>query len=117
MSNLIPRHQDAILDDRDRTVFKTSVNGSVTNFNLEVYETDVRVDSSSVACTVTLPYVAEAKGVIMTVTQVGTGTNNITVQDRDESSNWTDVVLNAAGEYVIVRSDGIKWHVVQSKTS
>lgn len=61
---------------------------------------------------ITLPSVIEAAGKIYTILQVS-GTNVTTIQDKDDSADWTDITdMDAVNDSVVLYSDGYKWHVL-----
>lgn len=71
----------------------------------------VRPDASAGAITITLPPVAEAKGRFYSIIpRVATGTNTVTIADKDDSECWTgDLVLNGKCDRVLLYSDGLAW--------
>lgn len=72
----------------------------------------VRASAVAAVVAITLPSVAEAKGRIYTiVARAASSAFPITIQDRDDSEGWTyDAVLSAAGELLVLYSDGLKWN-------
>jgi len=90
-------------------IANTAANGTDT---MEVYQTEVYVDNdASYTETLTLPPVAEAKGVTYTIRVVDDG-GHCTIQDQDDSLEWSDKATDADGEYIVLYSDGRQWHVV-----
>jgi hypothetical protein len=84
----------------------TAANGTDT---LEVYETEVYIDNDSTYTeTLTLPPVCAAKGRSYAIRTVDTG-GHTTIQDQDDSLEWTDLVTDADNEYVLLYSDGRQW--------
>jgi len=84
----------------------TAANGTHT---LAVYETEVYIDSdASYTETLTLPSVAAAKGRSYAIRTVDTG-GHTTIQDQDDSLEWSDLTTDADGEYVLLYSDGRQW--------
>ena len=73
-------------------------------------------DGDSGPITITLPSVAEAKGRFYSIlARDADGTNDITVQDQDDSEYWAgDVTMDGAGDRVLLYSDGLCWHTVTS---
>jgi hypothetical protein len=66
--------------------------------------------SASSAITVTLPPVAEAKGRFYSIfARLASGANTITIHDKHDSEGYTNIVLDAANEGVLLYSDGIRW--------
>jgi diaminopimelate epimerase len=88
-----------------------------TTATLAVYETAVLADSAAGAFTITLAPVAASKGLIVTITQVGTDGGNITIQDQDDSYGWSDMTMTALADHVCLYSDGLVWHVLHDTTT
>jgi regulator of extracellular matrix RemA (YlzA/DUF370 family) len=66
--------------------------------------------SASAAIVVTLPPVAEAKGRFYSIfARLASGSNTITITDKDDSEGFVDIVLDAADEGTLLYSDGIRW--------
>lgn len=82
-----------------------SVDDSVT---LTPRQNIIRVTGFSGAVAVTLPPVGECAGCIFAITVPDdASTNNVTVQDQDDSLEWSDSVINeAGGGKVLVFCDG-----------
>ena len=78
---------------------------------LALYEQTVICNTASYAGKVTLPNVTEAKGMTYNI-QLKTAGNNLTVQDRDDSEDWTDATLDAANDNMCVLSDGVRWSIL-----
>ena len=73
----------------------------------------VRATVAAANYAVTLPNVSSMAGEVVTVILDACGVGYaLTVQDNDESSGWKDIVLNGAGQYVILLSDGLRWRVL-----
>lgn len=70
----------------------------------------VRIVSAEVV-TVELPAVAEAAGLFFTVRAITDG-GGVTIQDKDDSLEWTDLVTDADAEYALLYSDGFQWFVL-----
>lgn len=82
---------------------------------LEVYEQQIRVDSTDGAVEIKLPSVAEAKGRFYSII-VETYVNAVTVVDQDDSYDWSDITHNGAGDGNLLYSDGFIWWVLVTKT-
>lgn len=82
---------------------------------LKVHQTVVYItlsDATDTATfTLTLPSVAEAKGMTYTI-RVLDSAGGGTIQDRDDSLEWSDKTNDADGEYIVLYSDGRQWHVL-----
>jgi len=82
---------------------------------LNVTDTEVEVANTS-AITITLPPVSEAKGRFYTIRKTSADAKAITIQDQDDSVNWTDInTLDAAHDRKMLYSDGKCWYEVGSK--
>lgn len=69
--------------------------------------------AAGVAFTITLPSVVEAAGQLYSITMVARdGVKDITVQDLANDAGLGDVVLDLAGEHVILLSDGYTWALI-----
>lgn len=71
----------------------------------------VTLDSTSGALTVTLPAVQKTKGQHFAIS-AKTYVSAITIQDNDESYDWTNISLDADNDGVLLYSDGMKYWVV-----
>jgi len=96
--------------ERLRTVFHT---GAGSTDNVELWERTWICNMASGTSTLYLPYVALAKGLRFTFL-VRTGSNILTIADRDDSEGWTDVTIEDAGDTLTVESDGTQWILVES---
>ncbi len=78
---------------------------------VHVYETNGAVQADYA---ITLPPVAEAAGLTFSFTVVeDISSYPVTIQDQDESFDWTDIVLTANNEHVLLYSDGRTWQVIK----
>lgn len=104
------RHRDQFTN-QDRFV---SIDADAT---LKVNEQVAHVSGFSAAVAVTLPPVAQASGQIYVINVTeDASTNNITVQDQDESRDWADIVIDqAAGATVVLYSTGDEWLIISFK--
>ena len=75
---------------------------------LEVYEQNVLVTSTG-AYAITLPPVSEARGLMYSIYFVSDG-GDVTIQDQDDSFDWSDMVMTANNDRVLLYSDGRTWH-------
>lgn len=85
------------------------------NASLSVTEQHVTVKSDSSAVTLTLPDVSEAKGKMFSVVALNGQTNNVTVEDNDESLEWTDITMAGDLACLLLFSDGRTWYTIASK--
>lgn len=80
-------------------------------YSMKVTDQVVHVTNAS-DFAITLPSVIEAAGKIYTILQVS-GTNTTTIQDIDDSADWTNITtMDAVNDSVALYSDGYKWHVL-----
>jgi len=111
---------EAIVPESLQTVFWNTVATTDITRQLLAYETTIIVSTAAAAGTLYLPNVAEAKGLTYTIIQKVAG-NNLVVKDGSNyaaiSQNWSDITLNFANEFVVLRSDGCKWATVDSALS
>ena len=96
--------ESGIVKEADRT---EAITASAT---LEVYEQLAICDSTDGAMTLTLPPVGEAKGKFYSII-FETDNGDLTVQDQDDSYDWSDLTADDAGECLLLYSDGFKWHI------
>ncbi len=78
----------------------------------------VRVNDLSIAGTITLPPVVECAGRIYSIRDCGglTSSYNVTIQDKDDSRDWSDDTLDSAEDSLLLYSDGEKWHKILDDT-
>jgi len=76
----------------------------------------VTLDSTDGAITVTLPPVQTVKGQIFAIS-AKTYVTAITIQDNDESYDWTNISLDADNDGALLFSDGMKFWVVTDNYS
>lgn len=81
---------------------------------MDVSDNVLHVTGFSAAVAITLPPVAQAAGQIYAIKVLDDASvNNVTVQDQDESRNWTDQdIVNASGGKIVLLSDGEEWHIL-----
>jgi hypothetical protein len=96
---------------RGQTVFLDSEDYQVT-----LQDRAIRYDGSGTdANTITLPPVAKAAGLIITISATIADTAALTVQDyNDDSDVWADLTLDADNDRVALYSDGIQWWQFQN---
>lgn len=76
--------------------------------DIELYENPV---IASGEITLTLPPVAEAKGLHFAIHAPTGNDDNVTIAHHSDSYDWSNVVLNAANDGALCYSDGRKWWV------
>lgn len=96
-------------DQQVRSKFLRVSNESAT---LGVHDRVTIAESNTDALTLTLPNVGEAAGKMFTITAPNGATNTVTVQDNDESMNWSDLSMDANNDQVVLYSDGLSWMVL-----
>lgn len=84
--------------------------------SINVWDQACIIDSTDGAFTVTLPPVAEAKGKIYTFYMTVDG-GDVTIQNRDDCPDWTDLSFTAITDKAILYSDGLIWWVLASSTT
>lgn len=73
--------------------------------------------ASATAITVTLPPVSEARGLFFSFYMKLSNTGDCTVQDQDDSLGWSDAVMTATDDYLLLYSDGLRWWKVCDLTT
>lgn len=87
---------------------------SDANLSMAVYNRIVKVTLTSTNnSTITLPSVAEASGKYY-IELVAVGTGDVTIQDKSDDAAFADVILSAAGDYVLMEAIGDRWVTVTS---
>jgi len=67
---------------------------------------------------VDLPYVGEAQGMLLSLfVAAASATYTVTVRDRNDSANWTDLVFKAANDYALLYCDGRMWFTILEVTT
>lgn len=100
---------------KDAVKHVTFVAVTFITYQMKVNDLVVLVDTTAAAGTITLPPVAECAGRIYSIRDVGdySGTNNVTIEDKDESVDWgSDEALKATKDSMLLYSDGEKWHKI-----
>jgi hypothetical protein len=86
----------------DKFVVKTAA------ATLTVREQQVRANTTAGAMAITLPPVGEARGLTFSII-LETDGGNLTIQDGDDSYNWTDLTCDDALDGFLLYSDGFVW--------
>lgn len=73
--------------------------------------------SDATAVVLTLPPVAEARGLFFSFYMKLSNTGDCTIQDQNESLGWTDKVMTATDDNVLLYSDGLRWWVLVDVTT
>ena len=60
----------------------------------------------------TLPNVSEAAGMLINFRATIANSKVVTVQDNDESLEWSDLTLDTDEDYTLLYSDGERWHTL-----
>ena len=79
---------------------------------LEPYENVVEITTVAASFALTLPNVALAAGKHFSIHLVSANSKAVTLQDQNESVDWTDKTLDADADGILLYSDGRKWWVV-----
>ena len=69
--------------------------------------------TDTATATATLPFVAEAKGQTVTVVGIDVA-GGITLQDQNDSENWSDLTIDTNADRVTLFSNGQQWVVVEN---
>lgn len=80
-----------------------------TTYQMTPYDHSVITDSSGALFTITLPPVAECRGMSYHISFGGSGTNVVTVADKLNDSGYSDQTMNAVGEHVLLHCNGERW--------
>lgn len=92
----------AVVSGDDRMVVKTAA------ATLKLYEQQVQADTTLGAMTITLPGVAEAKGLLFSII-LETDNGDLSIADADDSYNWSDLTCDGAKDGYLLYSDGLVW--------
>ena len=99
----------------DNRVLITAEAGDTDTYSLAVYEQIVEVDSTLGTLTVYLPDVAEAAGLVYSITAKTGATKTVTVTEKASGNSYdfpSDPSLNADLDRVLLASDGKRWWIV-----
>lgn len=97
------------IDDTIATDHLKMVTAATT---LKTYETVVRASQLAASFAVTLAPVSKMRGKFVSVQVVNANSQAMTLQDANDSQDWTDLTLDANNDGVLLFSDGLKWWVV-----
>jgi len=103
------RDVDAVVHPTEEVYVFTSTETGET-YAVPIYVETVLVDCSSYTCTITLPNESECRGMTKTV-RILSGTEECTIADK---AGNTLLGCEDTGDYLIVRSDGSDWNIVES---
>lgn len=107
MSTRVPQTEQHIAKEGASLV--TYITAAAT---LELWQNVVEFTAPSASFAVTLPNVALAAGKFFSFHLVTAGGKAITLQDQNESVDWTDKTIDANADGILLFSDGRKWWVV-----
>jgi len=60
-------------------------------------------------CAVTLPPVMECAGQVFSIVCDARGSSTVTIADAGDDPDFTTITLNAADEFAVVMSNGVRW--------
>ncbi len=83
------------------------------SYSMKTYDFTVKVDGTSVAPTIKLPPVSEARGKIYTIWCIES-TNDPVLTDNGDEALWGDLTFTDANDYAIVFSNGERWFILAS---
>jgi hypothetical protein len=112
------RINNEIASPNDKIYFYTPTDTSAVQLTVRQQKVII---NNAFAFTISLPPVAEAKGLTYDIT-VLTSTAAVTVSNygystTGDSYGWTDITLDAAGERTQLYSDGTRWIETEAKYS
>lgn len=84
----------------------------VAAVTLNLYNRFVRCTANTATdnYSITLPPVAEAVGIIISIHATSIANSKaVTVQDQDDSQDWSDLTIDVTADGVLLFSDGLKW--------
>lgn len=113
MGSQAKRDIDAVVVERDKTVFWTTVAVTDITKSLKLWEENIYVSTVAAAGTLTLPNVSEAKDLTFNICSLG-ATNVLTIKDRGDSFGWTNITVVNAGDNRSVTSNGKQWVLNES---
>lgn len=96
---------DGLVNDKFKLIAGTAV-------TLKPYEQVVRAAQLTASFAVTLAPVSTMRGKFVSVHVVNANSQALTLQDANDSQDWTDRTLDANNDGILLYSDGIKWWVV-----
>ena len=73
------------------------------------YDHSVVTDSSGGVFTITLPPVAECRGMSYHISFGGSGVNAVTIADKANDSGYSDQTIDAVGEHMLLHCNGERW--------
>ncbi len=113
---MFPALNNALRNLRDSKTPQNLFLSADDDATLDVDQQIVHVTGFSGAVAITLPPVSEVPGRAYVVKVLDDASvNNITVQDQNESRNWSDLACsNASGGKLMVVSDGEEWTVLHN---
>lgn len=101
----------AVVSGDDRFVVKAAT------ATLKLYEQQVRVNTVA-AVTITLPSVAEAKGLLFSILlETDPSGYDLTIADADDSYSWSDITHADAQDGSLLYSDGFVWWVIGTSSN
>lgn len=101
---------DVGLLGRDAVVHITSISGLITYTMTTANRSLIMTTTNSYGLTVTLPSVAQAAGMMFFFYAVVIDSgDNVSITDKGDDIDFTDITLNADNESCVLVSDGIHW--------
>lgn len=98
-------------------VYRDATTDTGQAITINPYETLVEIHltdgTNTATATATLPPVSKAKGQRVTVVAVDCA-GGITLQDQDDSENWSDLTLDTDADRATLESNGYQWVVVEN---
>jgi hypothetical protein len=91
--------------EQDKVAFVTGA------YPMSIRDYVVRADSTDGAFSLTLPPVTEAMGRIYAI-HLSVWGGDVTIQDHDDSEDWTDMIMGVDNDGAVLYSDGRKWWIL-----
>lgn len=106
--------QRTTTDDRNQVYRNSSVVFLLAAATLTESQTVVEATANTAtdSYAITLPCVATAANMMLSVWANIANTKAITLQDQNDSLDWTDLTLDTDNDHVVLWSDGRRWHTM-----
>ncbi len=109
------RTADAGLTPRGAVVFVTS-SASVTEYVMTTVTRSLKIVTDGAnALSVVLPSVAEAGGMFFFFKLITDSAVDVTLTDKGDDADFTDVTMDTANDAFVAISDGIHWFLTSGK--
>lgn len=100
------------VDGQDARSRQRRITAATTLTPLDIF-VHATVSTAYPSYNITLPYVADAEGMVVTIAATVANSQAATIVDRDDSSTkWSDIPLDTDTDYVVLYCDGYYWHTL-----